>query len=202
MLLGQDTLEKFLHAALAKFGCQVELGSELISFEQADDRVHAKLTKPAPEGGDRVIENASFDWVIGTDGARGIVRKLLGLSFLGETRTMENMVVGDIHVEGLSPEVSFDIVLPFVLILIIEVARCSTGIYGEMQRLHCMFYWWFFDISRLLFLLLLGSAFAPQTFQQCSILLSRGKTSTMQNSPRMRTHSESASSQTPGEETT
>ena len=105
MLLGQEGLEAILRAALAEHGCSVELGTELRSFQQFDDRVDATLVKLGKPKGDTVIENATFDWVIGADGARSAVRKQLGLAFLGETR-VENFILGEITVEGLSPKVS------------------------------------------------------------------------------------------------
>jgi 2-polyprenyl-6-methoxyphenol hydroxylase-like FAD-dependent oxidoreductase len=107
VLLGQDKLEKILHAAIAGFGCNVELGTELISFVQTDEHVRAKLIKRGMsqdmESGEE--EEAVFAYMIGADGARGIVRKQLGLSFLGETREVDNFVVGDICVDGLSQNV-------------------------------------------------------------------------------------------------
>ncbi|EDR14078.1 uncharacterized protein LACBIDRAFT_305503 [Laccaria bicolor S238N-H82] len=104
VLLGQEGLEAILRTALAEHGCSVELGTELRSFQQFDDRVDATLVKVGEPKGDVVTENATFDWVIGADGARGAVRKQLGLNFLGETR-VEKFIVGDIVVEGLSPKV-------------------------------------------------------------------------------------------------
>ena len=38
--------------------------------------------------------------VVGADGAQGLIRKSLGLTFLGKTKD-EKFVVGDIRVEGL-----------------------------------------------------------------------------------------------------
>ena len=105
MLLGQEGLEAILRTALAEHGCSVELGTELRSFQQFDDRVDATLVKVGKPTGDDVVENATFDWVIGADGARSAVRKQLGLAFLGETR-VENFILGEITVEGLSPKVS------------------------------------------------------------------------------------------------
>ena len=47
-----------------------------------------------------------FLWLVGTNGARSIVRKTLALSFFGETREADEMVVGDIKVKaGLVREV-------------------------------------------------------------------------------------------------
>ena len=45
-------------------------------------------------------ESSKYEWVVGADGARGVVRKLLGLTFLGETKA-EKFIVGDIKLEGL-----------------------------------------------------------------------------------------------------
>jgi len=105
-MLGQDRLEPIFHATLAKHGCIVELGTELVSFTQTDDIVEAKLrVKGMDPDSEGVEEIASFDYMVGTDGARGVVRKQLGLPFVGETRTVENFVVGDIKIKGLSPKV-------------------------------------------------------------------------------------------------
>ncbi|KDR80539.1 hypothetical protein GALMADRAFT_61028, partial [Galerina marginata CBS 339.88] len=98
VMLGQDKLEAIFHAALAGYNCYVELGTELTSFEQTGEYVKARLKKEST--GDE--EEADFEWMIGADGARGVVRKQLGLPFLGETRHVENFIVGDIKVEGLS----------------------------------------------------------------------------------------------------
>lgn len=117
--LGQDHLEGILRSALEKHGCPVELNTELLSFDQNEDSVTAHLAKwvyhhdhhAAPDDGhepslmDRE-EVATFQYLVGTDGARGTTRKLLGLSFLGETRHMDKLVVGDIRVKGLNRDVS------------------------------------------------------------------------------------------------
>jgi flavin-dependent dehydrogenase len=105
-------MEKIFHAALAELGCTIELGTEFKSFTQFDDHVEVKLlvrgSDPDAEG---VEETASFEYLVGTDGAKGAVRKQLGLTFLGETRKVENFVVGDARVDGLSSEVIFYIFL-------------------------------------------------------------------------------------------
>jgi len=112
-MLGQDKLEKIFHAALAKYGCAVELGTELVSFTQSSSGVEAKLIKRGMslDMSSGVEEISRFDWMVGADGARGVVRRQLGLTFLGETRTVENFVVGDIMVEGLSQKVAILFVL-------------------------------------------------------------------------------------------
>lgn len=104
MLLGQDTLETVFHEELAKLGCSVENGTELVSFKQNADFVEVNLLKRGPKGDQEERETCRYEWMVGTDGAKGVVRKQLGLTFLGETRLVENFVVGDICVEGLSPK--------------------------------------------------------------------------------------------------
>ncbi|KAJ7685926.1 FAD binding domain-containing protein [Mycena rosella] len=101
--LNQDRHEEILRAHLAKLSCTVELGAELRSFEQSADSVVARIVKTA-EDGTQSEETATFDWLVGTDGAHSVVRKQLGLSFLGETRTETIFALGDIKVEeGLDP---------------------------------------------------------------------------------------------------
>ncbi|KAL0953688.1 hypothetical protein HGRIS_004884 [Hohenbuehelia grisea] len=102
-LLGQARLETILRAALADHGCIIEQSTELKTFEQAPGHVTAHLEKKAVDG-TITKETTNFDYLIGTDGARGIVRKLLGLSFLGETRLVEHLVVGDVTIDGLNDE--------------------------------------------------------------------------------------------------
>ncbi|KAJ6544653.1 hypothetical protein DFH09DRAFT_1249316 [Mycena vulgaris] len=84
--LSQDRHEEILRAHLAKLCCMVELGTELRSFEQPTDGMQSE-------------ETANFGWLVGTDGAHSVVRKQLGLSFLGETRTEFTVALGDIVIE-------------------------------------------------------------------------------------------------------
>ncbi|KAJ4000373.1 FAD binding domain-containing protein [Lentinula boryana] len=97
-LLGQNTHEQLLREhILANYGVQVELDTELRSFEQHSDHVVVHAVKTV---GSKPVEiTVTVNWLIGADGARSIVRKQLGLSFLGESPQME-AVTGDIHVVG------------------------------------------------------------------------------------------------------
>ncbi|KIJ19100.1 hypothetical protein PAXINDRAFT_166970 [Paxillus involutus ATCC 200175] len=96
-LIGQQTLEAILRTHLEKYGCFVELGTELQSFEQDGDRVLAKLIKRT--NGQGVSEVLEASYLIGTDGAKGVTRKQLGLTFLGETREDMHAIIGDIRLE-------------------------------------------------------------------------------------------------------
>ena len=96
--MGQDRFEALLSRHVEALGCTVEQGTELRSFTQDADLVHVELAKP-----DGSIERADFEFMVGADGGHSAVRKGLGLSFLGETREEQAMVVGDIEVKkGLS----------------------------------------------------------------------------------------------------
>ncbi|KAL0953956.1 hypothetical protein HGRIS_005117 [Hohenbuehelia grisea] len=97
ILIGQDTQTKLLRSHLAKHGVHVEWGTELRSFKQRPDYVDVQLVKTF--NGEERPEETRFLYVVGTDGARSVVRKELGLTFLGETRASDDMVVGDIYIE-------------------------------------------------------------------------------------------------------
>ncbi|ESK94913.1 pentachlorophenol 4-monooxygenase [Moniliophthora roreri MCA 2997] len=96
MCLGQNNLERILRAELEEvYGITVELGTELLSLTQHADVVSTKISKNG------MIEHVDYPWVVGADGAKGIVRKQLGVSFLGETSNVDNICVGDVIIEGL-----------------------------------------------------------------------------------------------------
>ena len=85
-------------------GTVVEFGSELKGFKQSEDHVTVQIIRRS--NGEESMEETQVPWLIGTDGAHSIVRKTLGLSFLGETRLADAMIIGDIKVKaGLEHEV-------------------------------------------------------------------------------------------------
>ena len=104
IMLGQHYHEKILRSHLEKMGTVIEFGSELKGFEQFEDHVSVQIVRRSH--GEVSLEENQVSWLIGTDGARSTVRKTLALSFLGETREADEMVVGDIKVRsGLDREV-------------------------------------------------------------------------------------------------
>ncbi|KAF7294512.1 FAD-binding-3 domain-containing protein [Mycena kentingensis (nom. inval.)] len=103
LMLGQDHLEQILRNELRKYGCEVEWGTALVSLDQGPDDVRTVLSRPG-SGDDAVHEDEIFRYVVGNDGARGMVRKALGLTFLGEVSNAHNLVVGDVMVHGLDPK--------------------------------------------------------------------------------------------------
>ena len=103
-MLGQQHHEKILRSHLENMGTVVEFGSELKGFEQFEDHVTVQIVRRSH--GEESLEEIQVPWLVGTDGARSIVRKTLALSFLGETREDDELVVGDIKVKaGLDREV-------------------------------------------------------------------------------------------------
>ncbi len=100
-MFAQDRHEATLREHLEKtFGLSVELNTELVSFEQYDRGVKARLVKKAPNG-EGVEEVFDTPYLVGADGAHSIVRKQLGLSFLGGEEFDTTVVVGDIWAKGL-----------------------------------------------------------------------------------------------------
>ncbi|KAI5885538.1 uncharacterized protein SCHCODRAFT_02593253 [Schizophyllum commune H4-8] len=95
-VMGQDRFEALLYEHLAKYGCEVERGTELRGFTQDADKVTAELVKA-----DGSTEHADFEFLVGCDGGHSTVRHGLGLAFLGETLHEKPMMLGDIEVKGL-----------------------------------------------------------------------------------------------------
>ncbi|KAJ3935830.1 MAG: FAD binding domain-containing protein [Lentinula lateritia] len=96
-IIAQVDHEAILRACLLRdYGCQVEFGTELISYEQGSDTVEATLLKISTHKTE--TETTQFDWLIGADGAHSVVRKHLGCSFLGESiKKAGGMLLADIH---------------------------------------------------------------------------------------------------------
>jgi len=99
-VLGQNHTEEILRDHLDRHACQVELGTALYSIQPESDHVLAHVLKK--DGDQEAVATIKCRWLIGTDGARGVVRKQLGLLFDGETLGVtQHLVVGDIEIKGL-----------------------------------------------------------------------------------------------------
>ena len=98
--LGQETLEEIIQTEMKKYNSSIELGAELVSFQQFDDRVEVKIHKRNTDSSEVEERLSTYQWVVGADGARGIVRKLLDLKFHGETEA-KKFIVGDMKIKGL-----------------------------------------------------------------------------------------------------
>lgn len=75
------------------------------TFTQSAGAVTAEIVKHGEVG--ETVTKAEFSYLIGADGAHSIVRKTLGLPFLGETREEDNIAVGDIVLISEPREVCF-----------------------------------------------------------------------------------------------
>ncbi|KAK7044484.1 FAD-binding-3 domain-containing protein [Favolaschia claudopus] len=98
--LSQSVHEEILRGCVHELGGRVEFGTALASLEQTPDHVKVKLVRTDCRGTEEMTEEARFDWLVGADGGNSIVRKQIGLSFLGETKEEEHVLVGDIDVES------------------------------------------------------------------------------------------------------
>ncbi|KAJ8092835.1 hypothetical protein PM082_023664 [Marasmius tenuissimus] len=101
--LGQDKHEAVLRKRLAEdYDAHVELGTELKSFEQTDDYVESRLVKHVD--GKEVEEVFRSEFLVGTDGARSVVRKQLGLTFLGKSDEQTSVIAGDVRIKSGMPD--------------------------------------------------------------------------------------------------
>ncbi|HEV7975955.1 FAD-dependent monooxygenase [Amycolatopsis sp.] len=98
--LGQSRTEGILRDRLAEFGVHVELGTELVGFEQDDSGVRATVRRDGVEAGD-IKETVVADYLVGADGGRSFVRKSLGIAFEGSTDESIRMLLGDVQADGL-----------------------------------------------------------------------------------------------------
>ncbi|KAI0314589.1 FAD binding domain-containing protein [Amylostereum chailletii] len=96
--LSQALLEEIMRKRLATFGVTVELGTELVALDQDAEGVTATIVAHHSSGS---RETLRFKYVVGADGAKGSTRKLIGLTFQGETRDTDGMVWGDVEIRGL-----------------------------------------------------------------------------------------------------
>ena len=86
LIFPQDEHERLLIERLAEAGVKVERRTELVGFEDADDRVLARLKRP--DGSEETCEAA---YIAGCDGARSTVREALGIGFPGGTYEHSSM---------------------------------------------------------------------------------------------------------------
>ncbi|KAF7305747.1 FAD-binding-3 domain-containing protein [Mycena chlorophos] len=96
--ISQSEIERILRLHLGKYGCQVEMGTKLVGLTQDSTVVSAKvLVGDATEA-----TTITADYLIAADGARGISRRLLGVSFLGETKEDARLWTANVQVPGFS----------------------------------------------------------------------------------------------------
>lgn len=94
----QERQEHLLRTAIDRdYGVQVELSTELDSFEEHDDHVVAHIVKKSPNG-EQKEELISVQFLVGADGGKSSIRKRLGIQFVGDSSDAHSigMVAGDI----------------------------------------------------------------------------------------------------------
>jgi 2-polyprenyl-6-methoxyphenol hydroxylase-like FAD-dependent oxidoreductase len=95
-LIPQWRTEKILRDRLERLGCRVEQGVEVVGLGQDQTGARVQLRR---EGQVRTV---AASYVVAADGGRSFVRKSLGVGFAGSSTKAGRMIVGDLHVEGLS----------------------------------------------------------------------------------------------------
>jgi len=91
-MLPQLRTESILHQRLRALGGQVEFGKALVTFQQDQRSIETKLSNG---------ETVRAAFLVGCDGGRSTVRKVLGLKLEGETIDEEPVLVADVEIEGL-----------------------------------------------------------------------------------------------------
>jgi 2-polyprenyl-6-methoxyphenol hydroxylase-like FAD-dependent oxidoreductase len=88
----QTETERVLGEHLQSLGVTVERGVELVALSQDDEGAHLTLQRSGS------TERVSASWVIGADGARSAVRKLVGAKLTGSF-VGERFLLGDVEAE-------------------------------------------------------------------------------------------------------
>ena len=93
--------QDILRRRLREWGVDVEFGHEVTDAHQDAEGVRVSVERAG------ATEEIRAGYLVGCDGGRSTVRRLIGLKLEGETRrTPFGAYVGDIEVTGLSPDVS------------------------------------------------------------------------------------------------
>ncbi|HWZ59359.1 MAG TPA: FAD-dependent monooxygenase [Gemmatimonadaceae bacterium] len=98
LMLPQNETERILAERATSLGIVIERGVALDSFDNADDRVTARLRHT-----DGHIEETAVRWLIGCDGAHSTVRRGAGIPFDGITYADE-CLLGDVHIDWSFPD--------------------------------------------------------------------------------------------------
>jgi 2-polyprenyl-6-methoxyphenol hydroxylase-like FAD-dependent oxidoreductase len=90
-LIPQWRTEEILAERFTSLGGRVELDTELTGFTQDGDGVTAQTSRGPIRA----------RYLVGCDGGRSTVRKVMGVGFEGDTVETERTLIGDVQVEGL-----------------------------------------------------------------------------------------------------
>ena len=92
LMIPQWRTNAILLARFVELGGRVEYGSALVSLTQSDQGVVAGLATG---------EAVRASYLVGCDGGRSAVRKLLGVNLIGKSLDDKTMVVADLEIDGL-----------------------------------------------------------------------------------------------------
>ncbi|MFG3553431.1 FAD-dependent monooxygenase [Micromonospora sp. NPDC047557] len=79
LMIAQSTTEEVLRDRLAALGGRIDRGVRLVDIDPSGGLPRVKLEHP-----DGTVEERTFEWLVGADGAHSAVRKRLGIGFSGE----------------------------------------------------------------------------------------------------------------------
>ncbi|QJU54661.1 FAD-dependent monooxygenase [Herbiconiux sp. KACC 21604] len=94
--LPQPQTDRLLTERALELGTSIRRGAEVVSLERGDDGVTVALA----DG-----EELAASWVVGCDGGRSTVRRLLGIDFPGEAATTE-WLLGEVRVRASAEEIA------------------------------------------------------------------------------------------------
>ncbi|VDB99722.1 unnamed protein product [Peniophora sp. CBMAI 1063] len=93
-ILGQDSNCAILRTHLNALGVEAELNTEMSTYEQDEAGVDAILKVNGQE------ETVRSKFLLGSDGGKGITRRLAGIHFEGETKDTQ-AIIGDVEISSL-----------------------------------------------------------------------------------------------------
>ena len=98
LLIPQTSVERILRAKLKALGITVEFAKTLEGFTEENDGVLVNIGNAA--NGEKLV----CKYLVGCDGGHSATRKALGIKFEGVTSETETAIIGDVEVEGLTPD--------------------------------------------------------------------------------------------------
>ncbi|MFI8167561.1 FAD-dependent monooxygenase [Streptomyces sp. NPDC085931] len=114
LMILQSTVERLLEEWAAELGVRVRWSAEVTGVQQDGDGVSVGLRTP-----EAASEPLRARYLVGCDGGRSAVRKLVGIAFPGTPATMTAMI-GDVELPDLPEEY-------------VWARRCATGEYSAIS---------------------------------------------------------------------
>lgn len=128
LVMPQSSTEEILKKSLDERGIDIHWGTALDNFVTDDDGVHAQLHS----NHDNIALSA--DYLLGADGVKSTVRRLLNIPFAGED-DREIWQLCDLELDiGLDPEKAHVIMLPEGYLFIVRLHGNIWRVKGNMQN--------------------------------------------------------------------